>query len=116
MRTQKLITVPACDFCEEGERNTNCYRRCDNCGKDACDKHQDAIVQFRHGVYFSGSDDGEYCVGCLEALRHEGDARLKAFQQIQDLRDEAERWNEDFRKRATTAEAAVASFPKPQPA
>lgn len=76
---------------------------CDSCGKDCgswasyqclgCRKHycyecgQNAVVKYSHGVYFSGSGDGEYCKECDRKALANGDELHAAYLKIQSIRE-----------------------------
>ena len=101
---QKEVVI--CDSC--GTQESYCSR-CRNCGKDHCYNCQKTSgVSYSHGVHFSGSGDGYYCLQCDRSLRATGDNSLhSAYLAIQALRAEERRWAEDFRVRQVAVEEEV---------
>jgi hypothetical protein len=89
---------PGCKYTAESWMAT-CFG---NCGKTFCYQHG---VQFRHGVYTSGSGDAVYCKECYERLLGMGDRLLLSYRTIQKLRKELEKNGEDWKKRIGDAEA-----------
>lgn len=99
MEKQVTTTVACCDQC-----GSTAYRKCDGgCGKDLCTSDKCHRV-YQHAVYFSGSDDGNYCDECMEKP---ADARRLAYETIGRLRDEHTAFHDDFRLRMEAAEARV---------
>ena len=96
-----------CNFCES---DNSVYYHCNGCGKDFCYKCQNkkAVGQkFAHAVHFSGSCDCFLCMDCLANPTPETKEILAGYLKIQQLRNEAKSWNDDFDKRCKTAEAEV---------
>lgn len=98
--------VTCCDLCGSDQF---CYDKCLGCGKDVCSncKTIGKAVEYAHGVHFSGSYDGTYCCDCDKRLVESGDPLHAAYRAIKALRVEARAWNDDFGKRADTAEKRV---------
>lgn len=103
MKQTKQVEVDCCDKCGPEEMTQSC----DCCGRTVCWGHRAELVDLQHGVYVSGHGDASYCKPCLEELRLKKDKRVLAYLKIQDLRDEAKKWGEDFRRRCELAEEAV---------
>lgn len=101
MKQPRTIEVSICDFCG----SDHAYSHCRRCGKDACYKCEEVHgIGFKHSVWASGSGDGFYCHQCLTQIQPGTDELLLAYRTIHSLKMEAKGWNEDFTKRAKTAE------------
>lgn len=95
-----------CDVCGQPA-----WRACQKCGKDLCyDCRKTAAKEYQHGVYFSGSKDGLYCLECDAALMRQADPKHLAYRRIEALRNEAKGWGSDFEKRKKEAESALEAF------
>ncbi len=109
-RTERTIT-----FCDACENDDSVYYHCAGCAKDFCYKCQDkdSVGQkFIHAVRFSGSCDCFLCMDCLAKPTPAVKVILAAYLKIQQLRNEAKVWGEDFDKRCKTAEAKVEEVAK----
>lgn len=102
MKKQVTIEKAFCDVCD---KEASGYQKCMICGKEFCyDCKELAAVEYKHGVHFSGSGDGLYCLDCdLKALRS-GDKLHAAYRKIMALRNEAAGYYVDFEKRTKKAE------------
>ncbi len=112
MKKMMEKTITLCDACESDDL---VYNHCAGCGRDFCYKCQnkDSIGQrFSHAVHFSGSCDCFLCMDCLASPTPKTKEILAAYLKIQQLRNEAKVWNEDFDKRCKTAEAKVQEVAK----
>ena len=108
MEKEIMKKVVFCDNC--GKEATYSFR-CVNCGKRYCsDCEQTCITEYQHGVFFSGSGDGYFCNSPDCIIRPEIKPLLNAYQLIQSLREESNRWNADFRSRCDAAEHNVEMF------
>lgn len=104
MRKKVTEEQNCCDFCGKAD----CYEKCLGCGKDVChDCQKKQGIEYRHGVYFSGSGDGFYCFPCDSVARQTKDPMHAAYLLIQRLRDELNGWSKDFRERQQAAEKAL---------
>lgn len=104
-KSEKLIAF--CDICESDD---SVYYHCAGCGKDFCYncQNKNSVGQkFVHAVCFSGSCDCFLCMDCLASPTPAVKTMLAAYLKIQQLRNEAKAWNEDFDKRCKLAEAEV---------
>lgn len=83
--------------------------KCLGCGKDFCyDCQEKKGVRYNPGVFTSGSGDGFYCHACDKS--NATSALHQAFVSILELRNESDRWNEDFQKRKLAAEKHLAEI------
>lgn len=102
-KVEKLIE--ACDYC--GKEIDYGNHTCKECSQVSC--YECAKTRFkvyRSGVYHMGSNDGEYCLPCdRNLLSLNNDELHKAYNHIQDLRSERERFETDFKVRQDSAES-----------
>ena len=100
---KKKVTVEQtfCDVC--GKEAS--YSKCMGCGKDLCyECRKVEAVEYKHGVHFSGSGDGLYCLKCDKEKREGGDKLHLAYRKIEMLRNEATGFWTEFEKRTKEAE------------
>lgn len=109
MKREATKEITICDACG---KEVDLGSTCDTCGKDLCwDCRKENLVVYNHAVYFSGSGDGKYCVGCDANHRSSGtDERWNAYQEIVALKEEMKAFGEDFKKRQDAAESLVKKF------
>ena len=95
MKKKVLKLISFCDIC--GKESSG-YQTCRECGKDFCyDCMNTDAISYQHGVSFSGSGDGLYCLDCDAKLRQSGDKLHAAYRKIQVLRNEANGyWQDHF--------------------
>ena len=107
MKKEVTKIVHCCDAC--GAAQDYGIDLCLGCGAEHCSACKKTHgVEYKHGVNFSGSDDGYYCHQCDARLTKSGEDKLHcAYRQIARLRVEGEAFSADFRKRVQTAEADV---------
>ena len=106
--TTKQITkeTKVCDVCGTDE---HVYTACVRCGRDYCyECSKSHVVQYHHGVHFSGSGDGDYCLVCDCILAKSGKDKLHtAYLKIRQLRAEESGWYADFKIRGDAAEEEI---------
>jgi len=96
-------------FCDDCGNEADYVHTCIGCGKEYCyDCHDAHLTEFRCGVSFGGSGDGEFCKECIEnpptpKLRK----LLKAYLKIRALKTERDAVYNDFQARCKKAEAEV---------
>ncbi len=106
MKITRSMEVEICDLCQE--QDASAYSKCMGCGKAICyDCKKTRAKEYNHAVYFQGSGDGLYCLECDKRLIGTGDPLHAAYRVIGYLRDEANGWREDFKRRADIAEATL---------
>ncbi len=100
---EKQVTF--CDGCKEEVYAYPCLV----CGTEYCHECKKThMTEFHHAVFFSGSEDGQYCNTCLsKPIPKEHQAKLAVYRKITALRAEHTAWSKDFRDRTKTAEAAL---------
>ncbi len=105
---KKVVNVEThvCDACGKQQGYID---HCLHCGVEHCYECKPTHgIDYKHGVYFSGSGDGYYCTPCDRKLTtHGGDKRHTAYRTILALRNEVMGWNEDFKRRMDAAEAVM---------
>ena len=105
MRKQKNIEVKICDYCGTDK---SVYYTCLCCGKDACYECKKEVgVEYNHGVYFSGSDDGYFCNECDQNPPEEFRKLHQLYKNIKALVFETTAFYEDFKKRTDKAESKL---------
>jgi hypothetical protein len=114
MRENKTIEVKVCDACGKSE---NVFHTCLRCGKDFCyDDFKKEGVEYKHAVFFGGSDDVEFCKACDIELHNNRNEPLyglhKAFLNIKWLVAERKGYDDEFDKRTKEAEERVQYFLK----
>lgn len=106
MKKAVQVEVAVCDFCGT-EQSWGCDA-CLRCGKHICyECKKTKAVEYTHGVHFSGSGDGAYCVTCNAAMEANPDQLFTAYQRIAALKAEARRFQHDFEARREAAEVAL---------
>jgi hypothetical protein len=94
---KKLIEIEAafCDNCGRQEYTEACLG---SCGLEVCWRcKQIRGVEYKRGVYVSGSGDGFYCTPCDQRLSEDHtDRRHTAYQVVRALRDEYVAWHKNF--------------------
>lgn len=97
--------VQICDHCR---KETYCDT-CLNCGVEHCwECRKTDGVEYTHAIYVSGSGDGYYCNSCnSELLQNHSNDVFNAYLVIADLKQEAKRWNRDFKTRSDKAETLL---------
>jgi hypothetical protein len=104
----KTITkeIHACDKCGT---ETLYHKTCLKCGIEMCSECSEKLgVDFRHALYFMGSDDGFYCKPCdSELTKSQNDKLHNAYMSIRDFARESENWNHDFEIRRKTVENEI---------
>jgi hypothetical protein len=120
--TTKQVTkeTKVCDVCGSDNNSVleviECKRcvvavwtHCLLCGRDYCfDCAKDHVVDYKHGVHFSGGGDGTYCLSCDASLARSGTSKLHtAYLKIKQLRAEEAGWYRDFKERTDIAEKRV---------
>lgn len=102
MTKQSMRDIKSCDFC--GAEQDYCSH-CINCGKDMCRKCEEQQgTEYKHGVYFSGSDDGLYCGECHAVMLKRPTELFRAYQQISWLRKEDDLWRANFKIKVDDAQ------------
>ena len=98
MKKQVTIIQDYCDICGE---ESNSWAVCMECEKNICyDCQKTHAKKYRHGVNISGSGDGLYCLECEKM----DTPKLRAYRQIEALRQESDAFYEDFKNRSKIAE------------
>lgn len=102
---EKVVEI--CDFCQEQEAWSVSYK-CRSCGKVACyDCGKRVGTEFPHAVFFSGSDDGFYCVPCQTAPSPASAPLLRAYREIQAIRAHFKAREVEDKTRIDAAEGEV---------
>lgn len=105
MKTNKTVEIDTCDFCDSKQE---AYSKCHACGKAACfDCREKRLIQYNHAVFFQGSGDLYYCTDCEGKAFAKPDKVFTTYLAVRRLREECQRWNEDFKVRQQAADAAV---------
>ena len=90
------------DFCDICGKESMSWSVCMGCKKNICyDCQKTHAKKYRHGVNISGSGDGLYCLECDSKI---DTPKLRAYRQIEALRQEADAFYEDFKNRSKIAE------------
>ena len=93
-----------CDICTRGGAMYACLE----CKTDFCyGCSRTYTKEYHHGVHFSGSGDGRYCLTCDAKLAASRDQLYLAYKTIESLRDEEAGWAARFTKRMKEAENKV---------
>jgi len=105
MKKTEMKEITCCDVCGKESYLNACMK----CGIEHCyDCEKIAGKKYPHGVHFSGSGDGYYCVSCDAELTKGGtDIRHAAYRAITSLRNEGEAWGVDFNRRSKEAESRL---------
>jgi len=99
LKREITVMQDFCDFCGD---ISNHWSVCMECSKNICyDCQKTHAKKYRHGVNISGSGDGLYCLDCDSKL---DTPKLRAYRQIEALRQEADAFYEDFKNRSKIAE------------
>lgn len=107
MKRVESVERLICDVCEtNGAYESDA---CLRCGKAFCYECQKTHArEYKHGVHFSGSGDGTYCLPCDALLRKEGtDPLHRAYLLVDALRMEEAGFYQSFKERAAKAEKDV---------
>ncbi len=105
MKKKVIIEQSFCDICG---KEASGYQSCAVCGKEFCyECVKVEAVEYKHGVYFSGSGDGLYCLQCDSDASKNGDTLHLAYRKIQALKHESIGIGKDFDLRRTEAEAIL---------
>lgn len=106
MKKEKIVSVTICDGCGSSE---SVYYHCLKCGKDFCYecKSSGKVIEYKQGIYVSGSNDGVYCSECNAELMKNPSPLFSAYLKIAELRQELEIWSKDFTHRKEKSEAVI---------
>ncbi len=108
MKKKVTTEIHVCERCDKERDYMPC---CDCCQKDFCHKcATEALREYGHAVFFSGSQDGRYCHDCDKTLRENGDAAHAAYRRVEGLRQEHKSWYADFNERSKAAEKDLAKL------
>lgn len=104
---EKEILKKVC-FCDACAKEASYGEKCISCGTYHCFECRNLGISYKHGVHFSGSGDGYYCLPCDAKLTASADNALHlAYRKITALRQEEVVWYADFKARVKEAEARV---------
>jgi hypothetical protein len=104
------VSVKICDACGAEEGKCDYFSECIRCGKHYCYQCRKRwVIEYKPGVYHSGTFDGSYCVDCDRAAFSEGDALNLAYREIMALREAADLQRTMFAARVDEAEARLTS-------
>lgn len=100
-----------CDWCGGDAYE---WTRCFGCGKDLCSEGVSSSsakphgVRYAHGVQFSGSGDGYYCLPCdMRLSEDKSDSLHQAYVAIRDIRDRNQRLYAELEAERKTVESLV---------
>ena len=97
-----------CDACGQEGYVTPCLR----CGREFCyDCSKNYAVEYSYSVFFSGGDNGLYCLSCNEEMLIKGkDDLFNAYRRIKILSSEYKLFHKDFKHRSDVAEKLLKSL------